>query len=60
MRSKMFLLLMLFTPGILGIPTTVETNGSDDESTEMLMTDDVLQANANSHFQNGVSIAIYC
>ena len=56
MRAKIFLLLMLFTPGILGIPTPMETNDADDESTGLLITDDALQANENSHFPNGVSM----
>ena len=54
MGSKIFLLLMLFTPGILGIPTPMETN--DAVSTELLKADDVLQANENSHLPKGVSI----
>ena len=60
MRSQIFLLLMLFTPGILGIPTPMETNDVDDESTELLITDDLLQVNEssveNTDISNGVSI----
>ena len=51
---------MLFTPGILGIPTPMETNDADDESTELLITDDLLQVNESSvestDISNGVSI----
>ena len=51
---------MLFTPGILGIPTPMETNDVDDESTELLITDDLLQVNESSvestDISNGVSI----
>ena len=50
---------MLFTPGILGIPTPdMETNGFEDES---LITDNVLQANESSvDISNGVSAKILC
>ena len=48
MRSKIFLLLMLFTPGILGIPTPMETNDADDEFTELSIPDDLLQVNESS------------
>ena len=53
------MLLMLFTPGILGIPTPdMETNGFEDES---LITDDVLQANESSvDISNGVSAKLLC
>ena len=30
MRSKIFLVLLLITPGILGIPTPLETDDSND------------------------------
>ena len=60
MRSQIFVLLMLFTPGILGISTPMETNDADDESTELLITDDLLQVNESSvestDISNGVSI----
>ena len=45
MRSKIFLLLMLITPGILGIPTPLE---SDDSNVEHLVNNDVLPADENS------------
>ena len=62
MRSKIFVLLMLFTPGILGIPTPdMETNGFEDDSTGMLITADVLQANESSvDIYNGVSAKLLC
>ena len=58
MRSKIFFLLMLFTPGILGIPP-IETN--DAVSTELLITDGVLHAKESSgNFSNGVSKGRQC
>ena len=57
MKSKIFFLLMLVTPGILGIPTP--PMDTDDSNVELSMSNDVLPANESSVdsdlIANGVS-----